>query len=115
MSIIEDEEKIVGIKTVGGSRCPFRGYPFRYHLDERCPTAITVLMVEAEDREAVSGKDGMTWPKIAVQVPIPVLKADTYCHDCVNNFIREKEAGLHISDRQPVATKKLRRQRRRAK
>lgn len=61
--------------------CPFRGGN-EIRLDERCPETIPVEMTGGETSEGAT-----------MLVPVPLLRLDTYCYDCVYHDKREKELG----------------------
>lgn len=81
------------IKTSAwGGTCPFRGHAppsmveFRIPLDERCPEFVPVHVIPMENGTARK-------PGGIDAVPIPILRDDTYCRACVDENVREVEAG----------------------
>lgn len=97
-------EGFVPTASFGGC-CPFRGQrPFRVELDDRCPPRVAAMILPVVVREGA-----------AESHPVPVLSTETYCRACVDDMVREVEAGAQIGDRKagtgkarPVARAKRR-------
>lgn len=97
-------QKATSMSWLGGGRCPFRGYPHHYQLDDRCPPTAFMILVDAEQIEPVRRGEERDFEKKQVQLPHPVLLEDSDCFRCVYGLVREKEAGLHVKpDTNPLA------------
>ena len=93
-------EAITSVSTyrVSGT-CPFRGYPFKPELDERCPQAVDCIALPVEARMY----HNLGVPQVLVHV-VPVLKEDSYCGTCMRDQTRESEAGRSVTISKPKST-----------
>lgn len=84
--------RFVSTQYLGDGRCPLRGHPHRYPLDGRCPQTLYCIMVQTRVAVTKGGTQG-------VLTPIPVVQDESHCQSCLNDNVRENEAGLKIKPR----------------
>ncbi len=82
----------VSTNYLGDGQCPLRGYPHRYPLDSRCPQTLYCIMVQTKVAVTKGGTQLML-------TPIPVVQDESHCQSCLNENVRENEAGLKIKPR----------------
>lgn len=97
--ISEKDLVVVPTQYVGGGACPFRGYPFRFPLDSRCPIDVEAITTEAQKTDTYA------------QISIPILRSESYCQSCTKDGVREKEEGYNVRDGRVSATRRRRRRR----
>ena len=90
----DQRPRFLSTTEVGDGKCPFRGYPRRYELDDRCPLTVRCEMIQGKSAKPDGGYAGVLFP-------VPILDPGSYCQRCVNEMIREKEAGVDVRLRSP--------------
>lgn len=69
------EPRFLPTANIADGWCPFRGWPARIQLDNRCPPRIPVLVISS--------------------VPVPLFASDSYCQTCLSDRCEEQEERRH--------------------
>ncbi len=96
LAVLHFDAHLATVAEVGDGKCPFRGYPKRYELDDRCPVTVRCEMIQGKFANPEGGYEGFLFP-------VPVVESESYCKVCLNDMVREKEAGIDVRLRQPSA------------